>query len=392
MRIKDLRTLHADGGWRTISYLRLETDTGLVGWAEYSESTWSPGLTGVIEALAPFVLGRDPQAFARLSGDLRALTRVTAGGIAAQAIGAIENACIDLAGKAAGLPACALLGGPVRDRIRAYWSHCGSFRATRGDLFGTPPPDGIEGWVALGAEVRERGYTAAKTNPVLYGPDGPQLANPGFAPGLEHARRPGDEVIVAARAQLEALREGAGPGVDLMLDLNFSVRAEGLVRFGRALDDLELAWLEVDLQEPAALADARSRIATPIASCEALYGVLGFRPYLQAHAADVVIVDVPWNGLWESLRIAALADAYEVNVAPHNFYGHLATHVSLHFAAATPNVRILELEVDDVPWHDDLVDHVPVIRDGYAEIPAGRPGWGCDVDEEAVAAHPPRIG
>jgi L-alanine-DL-glutamate epimerase-like enolase superfamily enzyme len=389
MRVTGCRTLHADAGWRTVSFVRLETDGGLIGWSEYSEMGWSPGLTAVIEALAPHVVGRDPRAFAKISTELRALTRMSPGGLASQAIAAIENACIDLAGKAAGMPAYMLLGGPLRDRIRAYWSHCGSFRATRGDVLGTPPLDGIEGWEALGREVRERGFTAAKTNPVLYGPGGAQLANPGFAPGLEPSRYPADDVIAAARAQLEALRAGAGPDVDLMLDINFSAVGESVVRFGRALDDLGLAWLEVDLHEPEALADARSRIATPIASCEALYTVLGFRPYLQARAADVVIVDVVWNGLWESARIAALAAAHEINVAPHNFYGHLATHTSLHFAAAVPNVRILELEVDDVPWHDDLVDHPPVVRDGYVEIP-DRPGWGCDVNEEAVAAHPPR--
>jgi galactonate dehydratase len=388
MRISGFRTIHADGGWRTVSFLRLETQDGLVGWAEYSEIAWSPGLTGVIEALAPHVVGRDPRAFGRLAGELRALTRISPGGLAAQAVGAIENACIDLAGKAAGVPAYMLFGGPVRDRVRAYWSHCGSFRATRGDVLGTPPLDGYEAWEALGREVRDRGFTAAKTNPVLYGPGGAELANPGFAPGLEPARFPGDDVVAASRTQLQALRAGAGPGVDLMLDLNFSVRGEALVRFGRALDDLGLAWLEVDLHEPEALADARSRIATPIASCEALYGLLGYRPYLQARAADVVIVDVPWNGLADAVRIAALAEAFEVNVAPHNFYGHLATHTSLHFAAAVPNLRILELEVDDVPWHGELVTHAPVVRDGYVEIP-DRPGWGCDVDEDAVAAHPP---
>jgi galactonate dehydratase len=389
MRVSAIRTLHADGGWRTVSFVRMETDDGLVGWSEYSEVSWSPGLTAVIEALAEHVIGRDPRAFARLSVELRALMRMSPGGLASQAVAAIENACIDLAGKAAGLPAYALFGGPVRDRVRAYWSHCGSFRATRGDVLGTPPLDGIDGWEALGREVRERGFTAAKTNPVLYGPAGAQLANPGFAPGLEPSRLPGDDVIAAARAQLEALRAGAGPEVELLLDLNFSVRGEGLVRFGRALDDLGLGWLEVDLHEPEALADARSRIATPIASCEAIYGVGGYRPYLQARAADVAIVDVVWNGLWESVRIAGLAAAFEVNVAPHNFYGHLATHTSLHLAAAVPNVRILELEVDDVPWHADLVDHAPVLRDGYVQIPDG-PGWGCNVDEEAVAEHPPR--
>jgi L-alanine-DL-glutamate epimerase-like enolase superfamily enzyme len=389
MRVTGMRTLHADGGWRTISFVRLETDGGLVGWSEYSELSWSPGLTAVIEALREHVIGRDPRAFARLSVELRALTRMSPGGLASQAIAAIENACIDLAGKSAGLPAYALFGGAVRDRVRAYWSHCGSFRATRGDDLGTPPLDGIEGWEALGREVRERGFQAAKTNPVLYGPGGAQMANPGFAPGLVHARLPGDDVIAAARAQLEALRAGAGPEAELLLDLNFSVRGEGLVRFGRALDDLGLGWLEVDLHEPEALADARSRIATPIASCEAIYGVLGYRPYLQARAVDVAIVDVIWNGLWESVRIAGLAAAFEVNVAPHNFYGHLATHTSLHLAAAVPNVRILELEVDDVPWHAELVDHAPVLRDGHVEIP-DRPGWGCNVVEEAVAEHPPR--
>jgi len=389
MRVTGLRTLHADGGWRTVSYVRLQTDEGLVGWSEYSDSSWSPGLTGVIEALEPFVVGRDPRAFAALGGDLRAITRMSPGGLAAQAVGAIENACIDLAGKAAGVPAYALLGGPVRERVRAYWSHCGSFRATRGDVLGTPPLHRPEDWVALGAEVRERGFTAAKTNPVLYGPNGPVLANPGFAPGADPGRVARDDVIAAARHQLEALREGAGPGVELLLDVNFSLRGEGLVRLGRAVEDLGLGWLEVDLHEPEALAEARSRLSVPIASCEALYGLLGYRPYLVARAADVVIVDVPWNGLLESVRIAALAEAFEVNVAPHNFYGHLATHMSLHFAAAVPNLRILELEVDDVPWHEELVTHAPLVRDGHVEVPDG-PGWGCDVVEEAVAARPPR--
>jgi galactonate dehydratase len=389
MRVTGLRTLHADGGWRTISYLRVETDDGLVGWSEYSEISWSPGLTGVIETLAPHVVGRDPRAFARLSSDLRAITRMVDGGLMTQAIGAIENACIDVAAKAADVPAYMLFGGAVRERVRAYWSHCGSFRATRGETLGTPPLDGIEDWEALGREVRERGFTAAKTNPVLYGAGPPQMANPGFAPGLELSRRPGHDVISAARAQLEALRAGAGPGVDLMLDVNFSVRAEGLVAFGRALDDLGLAWLEVDMSEPGALADARSRIATPIASCEALYGLADFLPFLQARATDIAIVDVVWNGMWESVRIAALAEAYAVNVAPHNFYGHLATHTSLHFAAAVPNLRILELEVDDVPWQADMVTHPVVVEDGHALIP-DRPGWGCEVNEEALTEHPPR--
>ena len=103
---------------------------------------------------------------------------------------------------------------------------------------------------------------------------------------------------------------------------------------------------------------------------------------------DVAIVDVAWNGVWQSVKIAALAESYEVNVAPHNFDGHLATLMSAHYCAAIPNFRVMEIDVDDVPWKDDLVTVPPVVRDGYLLVPDG-PGWGTDLNEAAIAAHPP---
>ena len=102
---------------------------------------------------------------------------------------------------------------------------------------------------------------------------------------------------------------------------------------------------------------------------------------------DVAIVDIPWNGAWQSYKIAVIADAYETNVAPHNFYGHLCTMMSAHLCAAIPNFRIMEIDVDDVPWRDDLVTDVPLIENGMLTIP-DRPGWGTDINEDAIAAHP----
>ena len=107
-------------------------------------------------------------------------------------------------------------------------------------------------------------------------------------------------------------------------------------------------------------------------------------------SVDVAVVDVPWNGVWESVRIATLAEAYEVACAPHNFYGHLATLMSAHFCAAIPNFRIMEYEVDDVPWKDELVTVPPVVENGELVLPKA-PGWGADVNEEALKAHPPRV-
>ena len=84
---------------------------------------------------------------------------------------------------------------------------------------------------------------------------------------------------------------------------------------------------------------------------------------------DVGIVDVPWNGILESMKIAAMAEAYEVNCAPHNFYGHMSTLMSAHFCAAIPNFRIMEIDIDDVPWKDDLVTEPPRIENGHLIMP-----------------------
>lgn len=393
MRITGVQDLHADGGWRTISFLKLTTDEGLIGWSEFNETSWNPGLTAIIRKLGEAVIGRDPVAWARIGADLRAMTRMAAGGLADQAVAAIENACLDIAGKAAGLPVYALFGGPVRERIPLYWSHCGSFRATMPELFeqriGGPPVRSLDDIKALGAEVRARGYRALKTNPMLFGTGRPQMTNPGFRPGLELGRNGDPKLFDAIERLLLAFREGAGEGMGLLLDVNFGFSAEALRQLAYRLEPLELFWLEADMHAPQALAAVRKAVRTPVASLESIYRVKGYLPYLDAGACDVAIIDVVWNGLPESLRIASSAEALEINVAPHNFYGHIASLISAHFCAVVPNLRIMEYEADDVPWKDELVTLPPVVENGELVLPR-RPGWGADVNEAAVRARPPR--
>jgi len=111
---------------------------------------------------------------------------------------------------------------------------------------------------------------------------------------------------------------------------------------------------------------------------------------LDHQAMDIAIIDAPWNGVVESLKIAALADIYEVNIAPHNFYSHLSTMMSAHFCAVAPNFRIMEIDLDTVLWYDDLVTVRPRIEKGHLHLPTG-PGWGTEVNEEVVRAHPPKV-
>jgi L-alanine-DL-glutamate epimerase-like enolase superfamily enzyme len=389
MKIAGLECLHADAGHRNFDFLKITTDDGLVGWSEYNESFGGKGVTAAIQHLAPVVVGRDPRAYEAIVALLYALRRQASGGMVQQAIGAIENALLDLKAKALGVPVYELFGGPLRERIRLYWSHCGTYRVAWSGPMQLPPLRTLDDVVALGREVVSKGYTALKTNVLLFG-DRPRQHAPGFARGEGFPELNADrEVIKAIRDQLAAFREGAGPEVDILVDLNFNYKTEGFLKMARAMEPFDLLWVEIDTRDPKALAYIRQGTTIPVASCECLFGRRDFRPYFEQQAVDVAIIDGPWNGIAESLKIAAMADAYEINFAPHNFYGHLATMMSAHLCAVVPNFRIKEIDPDRVPWYDELFTVQARIEDGYLLLPEG-PGWGTEINEEAVRAHPPR--
>ena len=390
MKITGCDTLHCDAGWRNFSFLKLLTDDGLVGIAEYNESYGSKGLTAVIEALVDTLVGDDPYRHELASQKLYAKTRQAHGGLNQQAIAAIENAMLDIKARSLGVPVYDLLGGAVRTELPLYWSHCGTYRMTEENakMMDRPHLACLDDLTALGAEVRERGFTALKTNIFLFGEDPPRHF-PGFARGPGWPELNAEKKLVdALRAQLGALREGAGPDTGILLDLNFNFKTEGYLKICRGLDDLGLFWFEIDLYDPDALRHIRNSVKTPIASCESLFGLRGFKPFLDNYSMDVAIVDVPWNGIFTSFKIAAMCEAHEINCAPHNFYGHLSSLMSAHFCAAIPNFRIMEIDIDDVPWKDDIVTAPPVIQNGVLKVPCG-PGWGTDLNEKEIAKHPP---
>jgi galactonate dehydratase len=386
MRVARLETLCCDAGWRPWIFLKVTTDDGLVGWSELTDSHGSPrGLAGVVEDLAPLVVGRDPRAVEAVYWDLYRATRQSPGSVIAKAIAGIENALLDVKAKALGVPVHELFGGPTREWVPAYWSHCGTTRARAFDVTGTPKLASYDDVAALGAEVVERGFRAFKTNVVVPG-DEPQVLHPGFGTGAvdEHVSR---GTVEALERLLHAFEQGTEGKAEPILDLNFNTKPDGALRVARALERFGLAWLEVDCYEPAALASMRKRAPVPICSGENLYGARAFRPYLEAGAFDVASVDVIWNGFAQSRKIADLAETFEVSCAPHNYYSHLATFISAQWCAAIPNARILEVDVDDVPWKDELTTAVPELEDGRVRVPAG-PGFGADVDEAVLREHP----
>ncbi|MGD9884168.1 mandelate racemase/muconate lactonizing enzyme family protein [Reyranella sp.] len=389
-KIRSVQTLAADAGWRNYYFVKVTTEDGIVGWSEYDEGFGAPGVGTAIEKLSSRLVGQPVGDHERLYSELYSVTRPAAGGVVALALGAIENALLDAKAKALGVPCYVLLGGKVRDRIRVYWSHCATWRINHPGWF-KPAITDLEGVKAIGREVREKGFTAMKTNIFIYDQDkrNPRGWRPGFGVPAYPERNVDRAVLRNLRMHLEAIREGAGPDVDLLLDLNFNASTEGYLKILRAIRDLDMFWVEIDTYSPEALGLIRRQSPHPISSCETLLGVRDFLPYFREQSMDVAIIDTPWNGVWQSMKIANLAEAHEVNVAPHNFYGHLCTMMNAHFAASVPNLRIMETDVDRLEWDHELFTHVPEFVDGHLVMPS-RPGWGTEPNEEAIRAHPPK--
>lgn len=392
MKITGMEDFHVDGAWDNFAFLKITTDSDLVGWSEYGERRGRKGLTQLIRALSPVVIGQDPLALNLIDAAMQSFVRTANGGLNSHAVGAIANALLDIKAKAAGLSVADLLGGAVRDRIPVYWSRCGVVRATQAHLFDgklidKPAVRKLEDLVGAGREARQRGFRAIKCNLLVFDDKGGRVHTPGSARGSGHPELNVEEHLVEALiAQLSALREGAGNDMRLICDLNFNYKTEGFKRFARALEPFNMMWLEMDTFDPRGLALIRQSSSTPIGSLEAILGRRALRPYLEERSVDVAIIDAMYNGLPESLRMASMCDAYEINVASHAFAGPLASVMSAHFCAVTPNLRTMELDVDEVPWRPQLLTNPYTVEDGDFVLPKGI-GWGTEVDEAMLTKH-----
>jgi galactonate dehydratase len=373
MKITSIQALVCHARMRNWIFVKVVTDQpGLWGWGEATLEWHTRAVLGAIEDVSQLLIGEDPTRIEYLWQMMYRQHFWHGNGIVrGTAISGIDIALWDILGKIHGVPCHKLWGGPVRDYVRLY-CHLGGGKME--DFYQTQPDD-AKRFGELAAQAVNDGFTAFKS-----------MAVPSTMP-LE-----GLQPIHYAEACVKAMREAAGPHIDIMVDCHARPSPRMGMMFAKALEPYGLYFLE----EPCwpetfkEIARIQEAVKTPIASGERLVGLHPFRDLLEQRAVSVIQPDLTHcGGFSEARRIAALADAYRVAVAPHNPQGPVSTAASLEFGFATPAYIICENVHEDVPWRSDLVtESFTIEKQGRTVRPGNRPGLGIEINEAEVRKHP----
>jgi galactonate dehydratase len=363
MRITAVRSYLVQEGHRNLVFVKVVTDEGIEGIGEAYSVGPDEATAAVIHDFERWLIGEDPANIEHLWQLMYNGTRFPGGSIVNAAISGIEHALWDIQGKALGVPVYRLLGGKCRDRIRVYQG-CG----------GATPEEMADHARAL---IESYGYTALKLGP--HPPDADRM--------------PINAVVREAARRLEAVRVAVGPDIDLGVDPHAKIfEPARAVAMAQALKPFHPFFFEEPLrpENMDALAKVASQVDIPLATGEMLYTKFQFRDLLVRQCVDIIQPDICCaGGLLECKKIAAMAEAFYVTVAPHNPMGPVATAVNVQLAACIPNFLILEYIPDDRPGRQDLVKEPLRVVDGYIPVP-DRPGLGIELNEEAFERHPYR--
>lgn len=348
MKIARLETLFCDAGWRPWIFLKATGDDGAVGWAEITDSHGSPhGLAGIVEDLSPHVVGRDPRAVERIVWDLFRATRQSPGSVIQKAIGGIENALLDLKGKALGAPVAQLLGGVGRDEVPVI-----------GYLFIDTPETNAR----RAAEFVAAGHTELK---------------------LKVGRDFGQDHDAIA-----AIRDAVGPDVKLRIDANMIWSVPAAIKWIRGLEKFDLQYVEQPVPDfdVAGLAQVRRSVAVPIAADEACTDVRSALELVKQDACDVFVVyPSEAGGLTRARQIAGIAEAAGKWCAIGSWAElGVATTANAHLAAASPNFAFANDTHYPLQQADVLTEAVD-IDDGRIRVKP-LPGLGVSLDEERMEA------
>jgi len=373
MKITKVEALVCNARMRNWIFVKVHTDqAGLYGWGEATLEWHTRSVVGAVEDISQLLIGEDPTRIEHLWQMMYRQHFWHGNGIVrGTAISGIDIALWDILGKVHGVPCHKLWGGPVRDYVRTY-CHLGGGKME--DFYETSPANARR-FGELAREAVENGFTAFKS-----------MAVPETGPleGLKPVR--------AAEAAVKAMREAVGDGIDIMVDCHARPSPRMGMIFAKALEPYGLYWFEEPCWPETIddIAAIQRAVSTPIATGERMITQHAFRELLEKRACSVIQADITHcGGLSEARRIASMAEAYRVALAPHNPQGPVSTAASLEFGFATPAYIICESVHLDVPWRQEVVKEGFVVeKKGRIVKPNTRPGLGIEIDEAQVKKHP----
>jgi galactonate dehydratase len=373
MKITRIETHVCHARMRNWIFVKVLTDQdGLFGWGEATLEWHTRAVVGAIEDISQLLVGEDPTRIEHLWQMMYRQHFWHGHGIVrATAIAGIDLALWDILGKVANLPCSKLWGGPVRDHVRTY-CHLGGGKME--DFYETAADD-AKRFAELAQSAVADGFTAFKC-----------MAVPSTLP-LE-----GQKPIRAAAATVAAMREAVSDSIDIMVDCHARPSPAMGLQFAKALEPYGLYFLEEPCWPESidGLAAINAAVSTPIASGERVTNLAAFREMFAARAVEVCQLDITHcGGLSEARRVAALAEAHRISLAPHNPQGPVSTAASLEFGFSQPSYVICETVHSDVPWRQDVVQEgFTVERQGRIVRPNTRPGLGITINEAEVKKHP----
>ncbi len=361
-----VETFVVDAGWRNFLIVKVVTSDGIVGWGDGTLGWKEFAVEAMVKEFAErYLIGKDPFRIEDLWFKLYQVEHNT-GPVMYSAMAGLETALWDIVGKACGQPVVNLVGGPIRDRVRLYANGWYADIHDHGRL-----RDRVRQVLAIG-------YTALKIDPFGAG-------------GREMSR--GD--LGRACAAVETVRDEAGPAIDILIECHGRFSVGTAIEAIKAMQPYQPLFCEEPIpahnpDSQAWVTRAASAFGARVATGEHTYSRFGFQDLLSRQAAHVLQPDLVYSGgFMETKKIAAMAEAHYVSIAPHNCDGPGRLMASIHLAANIPNFLILETFADfDVPWRKDLVSSGgPVFDEGCYLLPT-LPGWGYEIDEAVARAHP----
>ncbi len=373
MKITAIETQVCNARMRNWVFVKVVTDCdGLFGWGEATLEWHTRSVVGAIEDLSQLLVGEDPRRVEYLWQMMYRQHFWHGNGIVrASAIAGIDIALWDILGKVANMPCSQLWGGPVRDHVRTY-AHLGGGKME--DFYETAADD-HQRFADLTREAVEKGYTAFKT-----------MAVPETMP-IE-----GNKAVNWAAKNVEAMRDAVGDDIDIMVDCHARPSPAMGLKFGKALEPYGLYFYEEPCwpESIEGLAHINASLTTPVATGERFNSLASFKDLFNARGCEICQLDITHcGGLSEARRIAALAEAHRIALAPHNPQGPISTAASLEFGFSQPSYIICETVTEDVPWRSDIVEEgFEIIKEGRIVKPNTKPGLGITINEEEIKKHP----